>query len=124
MDKGMNVEYEIICSCGRKLSDLDFMRGVCPWCHRVIDNNCVQKVAVRDTEVVKYQRIVKNQFVDAPQCVVVTQSQKGLSPDAMALIVSFFFYLMNPLLGIISWLCYCWPTTTGEEKTRNTEKRR
>jgi hypothetical protein len=123
MDKGMNVSYEIICKCGRKLSDLDVAGGICPCCHRVVDNN-VRKVVVKNTEVVKHQRIVKNQSVDAPQCVVATQSQKGLSPDAIAWIVSFFFYLMNPLLGIILWLRYCWPIITEEEKTRNTEKRR
>jgi len=124
MDKGMNVNYEIICSCGGKLSDLNVMGGMCPWCHRVIDNNCVQKVVVRDTEIVKHQRIVKNQSVNTPQRVVVTQSQEGLSPDTIVLIMGFIFYMMNPLLGVLFLLGYYWPTSTREEKIRNTEKRR
>ena len=97
MDKGMNVSYEIICDCGRKLSDLDVAGGICPWCHRVVDGN-VRKIIMRNTEV------VGSQLVNAPERVIVTQPQKD--SDAIFWIVGLFFYLMNPLLAMILLFCH------------------
>jgi len=100
MDKGMNVSYEIICKCGRKLSDSDIAGGICPWCHRVVDNN-VQKVVVRESEIVKKQKIVGNQFAGVPECIVVIQPPKDPFAEVVNMFLFFLLLLLFPIYTIL-----------------------
>ena len=100
MDKRMN--YVMIHKCGRKLSDLDVMGGICPWCHKVIQNADIN---------VKYDGASQSNTSNLPSACK-TKGTRKLRKDDIA-IITFFSILVivfNPyllisaaLLAVMTW---------------------